>query len=140
MVGLGDLAGGPFHSFARSVSGDGSVIVGVGNYNPNLNEGDAFVWTSGGGMQLLWDVLVAQGVDPAADGWAELVIASDISLDGSTIVGTGLRNGSYEAYIAVIGIVPEPSSMPLLLASGLAALGRRRGRRIQAVRARPLTN
>lgn len=83
MIILGD--GG-----AYAASGDGSVIVGADSY-----------WTSTGGMERLWDVLVAHGVDPAADGWTSLG-ALDISRDGRTIVGTGGRNGNIEAFIAVV--------------------------------------
>ncbi len=47
MVGLGDLAGSKFHSFAFGVSGDGSVI--VGQSRPTTGT-EAFRWTSGSGM------------------------------------------------------------------------------------------
>jgi probable HAF family extracellular repeat protein len=97
MVGLGILPG-HVSSDARGVSGDGSVVVGI--------SGDAFRWTSDGGMERLWDVLVAHGVDPAADGWTSLY-ASGISADGNTIVGNGTRNGNTEAFAAFIPIAPE---------------------------------
>ncbi len=128
MVGLGDLPGGIFYSQATGVSGDGSVVVGNSNYDINTSTSDAFLWTSGAGMQRLWDVLVAQGVDPGLHGWTDLLRVHDISLDGTTIVGGGRRNGNYEAFVAVIAAVPEPASISLLLAGGLAGLGRRRGR------------
>ena len=107
MVGLGDLPGGLFESYAFDVSGDGSVVVGYGSADFGT---EAFLWTSDGGMKRLWDVLLVQGVDPAADGWTKLEVASGISADGNTIVGWGTRNGYTEAFVAVIGVVPEPAA------------------------------
>ncbi len=47
-----------------------------------------------------------------------------VSLDGSTIVGLGARNGNTEAFIAVI---PDPARLGVLGVAG-AVLMRRRGR------------
>jgi probable HAF family extracellular repeat protein len=115
MVGLGDLPGG-FESFAYDVSGDGAVVVGY------AGGAVAFLWTSDGGMKRLWDVLLAQGIDPAADGWTNLTAANGISGDGNTIVGFGTRNGNTEAFVAFI---PEPSSRALLGLGGALLLRRR---------------
>jgi probable HAF family extracellular repeat protein len=103
MVGLGGFSGGNFSSSAHAVSGDGSVVVGRSYY-------DAFRWTAAGGMERLWDVLLANGVDPAADGWGLLIDARGVSLDGNVVVGYGVRNGNYEGFIAVISTVPEPAA------------------------------
>ena len=63
MMGLGDLAGGGFFSYAYGVSGDGSTVVGVSS-----NGGyDAFVWTPGGGMESLYDLLVRSALGAEAD-------------------------------------------------------------------------
>ena len=120
MVGLGDLPGGLFESFPYDVSGDGSIVVG---YGTTASGTEGFLWTIDGGMERLWDVLLAQGVDPAADGWTELAAASGISADGNTIVGWGTRNDNTEAFVAV---VPEPAGLALLVASGALAVRRRR--------------
>jgi probable HAF family extracellular repeat protein len=102
-VGLGSPPGASFYSSdAFGVSGDGSVI--VGRVNANAAGDEAFRWASGGGMERLWDVLVAQGVDPAADGWTRLTYARDVSADGNAIVGYGTRNGNTEAFIAVVPV------------------------------------
>src|ERR1017187_6116104 len=109
MVGLGHLPGDT-NSTAAGVSADGSVIVGttggqafrwtagsgmvgLGGGSATAVSGDgsivvcnqAFRWTAGSGMQSLRDVLVTNGLnlDPA-----ELLIASGISADGNTIVGS----------------------------------------------------
>jgi probable HAF family extracellular repeat protein len=104
MVGLGDLPGGEFLSGASAVSADGSVIVGGGN---SASGPEAVRWTSGGGTQRLWDVLLAQGVNPAAGGWSSLNVATGVSADGNTIIGSGTRNGNPEAFIAVVSVIPD---------------------------------
>ena len=122
MVGLGDLPGGDFSNYAKGVSGDGSTVVGYAATPSN----EAFLWTSAGGMQRLWDVLLANGVDPAASGWTSLDFAQAISADGKTIVGQGIHNGNQEAFVAVI---PEPSSLALLGFGGVLLIRPRRYRR-----------
>jgi probable HAF family extracellular repeat protein len=127
MVSLGDLPGGLFESYAVDVSGDGSVVIGYGDTDFGS---EAFLWTSDGRMKRLWDVLLVQGVDPAANGWTKLEAASGISANGNTIVGWGTRNGNTEAFIAVIPtIVPEPSSLALLTIAATALLRSPRSRR-----------
>lgn len=106
MVGLGVLPG-HIYSEARGVSGDGSVVVGISDSDDTIGNAEAFRWTSGGGMERLWDVLVDHGVNPTAAGWTSLVYASAISSDGRTIVGTGVRNGNSEAFAAFIPIAPD---------------------------------
>lgn len=122
MVGLGDLAGGDFESTANSVTADGSIIVGTGISDAG---NEAVLWNSAGRIRRLWDVMLAQGVDPAADGWSSLITAIGINGDGTRVTGTGLRNGNPEAFVAVI---PEPASAPLmwLIGSCLAVVERKR--------------
>jgi probable HAF family extracellular repeat protein len=125
MVGLGYLPGGGFSSYASGVSADGSVVVGGSD---SASGYQAFRWTAGDGMRALWDVLLSQGIDPAADGWTHLNTAENISADGNTIVGYGIRNDHTEAFVAVIPtIVPEPAAGALALvgASSILLLRRR---------------
>jgi hypothetical protein len=108
MVGLGDLPGGGFESAALGDCAEGAVVVGYGS---TASGDEAFRWTAGGGMQRLWDLLLAQGVNAAADGWTRLEGAAGINADGNTIVGSGFRNGNTEAFVAVIPtVVPNPAA------------------------------
>jgi uncharacterized membrane protein len=104
--GLGDLAGGALQSMALAVSGDGTTVVGRGYVDgpcgpfgcPSAPR--AFVWTKGGGMQSVQQVLEGAGVNLA--GWT-LTEATGVSRDGSVIVGTGTDPaGSIEGWMAVI--------------------------------------
>jgi hypothetical protein len=61
------LPGDGVDSAAFGVSADGSAVVGYGR---GVLGTEAFLWTTDGGMKRLWDVLLANGVDPAADAWA----------------------------------------------------------------------
>jgi probable HAF family extracellular repeat protein len=121
MVSLGTRPG-VFFSYATGVSADGSVIVGGSNMETTVDDG--WVWTAGTGMQRLVDLLVANGVDPAADGWVGNLLAVDVSANGKTIVGYGIHNGRQEAFVATI---PEPASVaPVALAAAGLVLPRRR--------------
>jgi probable HAF family extracellular repeat protein len=87
MVGLGDLQGGNYWSDARSLSADGSVVVGM-SLNATSNF-EAFRWTSGTGMVGLGD-LPGGGFD---------VRANDVSADGNVVVGKGSSDTGPEAYL-----------------------------------------
>ena len=119
MVGLGDLPGGEFHSLAKAISGDGSVIIGSGT---TTSGAEAFIWTDAAGMRPLQDVLVDDlGLD--LGGFTRLLDATGISADGLTIVGTGINvDGNTEAFIARI---PEPTSALLMLLASLIVIRRR---------------
>jgi len=94
---------------AISTSADGSIVVGY-------DSASAFAWTTNDGRKNLSQYLSDLGVD--VSGWS-LEQAHGISYDGSTIVGQGLYDGTRQAFVAMI---PEPSSLSLLLAGGLVAL------------------
>ena len=81
MVGLGDLPGGAYQSYARSVSGNGKLVVGAASTSAGA---EPFIWSALTGMLSLKDLMIAEGVDMT--NW-KLLTASDISQDGSTIVG-----------------------------------------------------
>lgn len=123
MVGLGVLPG-DIQSVAAGVSRDGSVIVGSGTTFAG-GPTRAFLWTADAGIQPLWDVLRAQGVDPAAEGWTRLDYAFAVSADGNAIVGYGERNGDIEAFIAT---VPEPAALPVIALAALGLHRRSKGR------------
>jgi probable HAF family extracellular repeat protein len=84
MLGLGDLPGGSFSSFASGVSGDGSVVVGLSN---SLNGSEAFRWTTGG-MLGLGDL----------NGGSFFSSASGVSGDGSVVVGQSESLNGTEAF------------------------------------------
>jgi uncharacterized membrane protein len=84
MVGLGIIPGGGggvggFASEALDVSADGSTVVGVSSGEGRFNWGEAFRWTSDGGMVGLGDL-------PDGPRHSE---ATAVSGDGSTVVGFG---------------------------------------------------
>lgn len=96
------------------VSGDGSIIVGMGG---NV----AWIWDEVHGMRDLKQVL-EQDFSLDLTGWL-LREARAVSADGLTIVGEGVNpEGHWEAWRAVI---PEPNTAALL-ALGLLVLGVRR--------------
>ncbi len=120
MVGLDDLPGGRSWSIAQAVSGNGAIIVGRGTSTAGR---EAAVWSSDGGVHSLWGLLVAQGADPAIDGWSALSNAVAVSDDGKRIAGYGTRNGNTEAFVALI---PEPTAIGLAAFAGVFAVGVRR--------------
>lgn len=78
MVGLDDLPENPFSSTAYGVSGDGLVVVGVGNEAGDvILPGNAFRWTEEYGIEALGDL---------PDG-SPKSIARGVSTDGSVVVG-----------------------------------------------------
>jgi uncharacterized membrane protein len=86
LVGLGGLPAGtttPFLSTANAVSPDGSIIVGQAASGADRL---AFRWTQAGGMESLGD-LPGGGVQS---------LASDLSADGSVIVGSGAAGSTFE--------------------------------------------
>ncbi len=93
MVGLGDLPGDSFHSAARGVSADGSVVVGSGLVGPPADKqnvvepGRAFRWVDGIGIQNLGPV------------GGEYTSASDVSSDGSIVVGTAHSGPAFGAAV-----------------------------------------
>src|SRR5262249_34992071 len=93
LVRLGFLFTGTF-SEANAASADGSVVVGE-------SDGEAFYWTQARGMRSIRDMLLHDhGLD--ITGW-RLELASGVSADGKTIVGSG-RNprGQPEAWLVHI--------------------------------------
>lgn len=85
IVGLGDLPGGDFTSFAREASFDGSVVVGDGQSALGT---EAFRWTAETGLLGLGDL-------PGGDFNSQAVSVSD---DGSVVVGSGSSATGAEAF------------------------------------------
>ena len=108
MVGLGDLPGGSFGSQARDTSSDGSVVVG---FSSSASGGEAFIWDSTNGMQNLNTVLTNAGV--VLTGYT-LLTATDISDDGTKIVGFARGPLGLEAFLVELPLPPEEQAQNLI--------------------------
>jgi uncharacterized membrane protein len=107
MEGLGDLPGGDFASRAYGVSGDGKIVVGVGN--SDIGD-EAVIWFEGDLYNLKAYLLKKLGLQ--VKGWT-LIAATHISADGKNIVGFGTNpDGETEAWIANIERSPHPWLRP----------------------------
>ncbi len=84
-VGLGDLAGGTFESYANDVSADGAVVAGFGHTALGYQ---ASRWTQATGQVPLGDL--SGGIFHSS--------AFGVSRDGLTIVGTGNSSQGQEAF------------------------------------------
>lgn len=109
-------------SSPTAVSYDGSVIVGLVtglSLGPNFNPNHAVIWRNGGQIQFIQDLLTDLNVQ-SANGW-QLAIATDVSDDGSVIVGWGFNpDGNEEAWIINLNAVPEPCSFLCGFAGAIA--------------------
>jgi len=95
MVDLSDGMNGLLGSFATSVSGSGSIIVG---YGPTATGDVALIWDADHGMRALEAALAADYQTQIA-GW-KLLRATAISNDGHTIAGYGTNpQGQTEAWV-----------------------------------------
>jgi uncharacterized membrane protein len=110
---LGDLPGDIFWSLPSAISGDGSTVVGQ-SYSSNGNE--AFIWTRTGGMVGLGDFPGGPPVlDVSSDGFFSR--ASDVSFDGTVVVGVGNSAYGPEAFRwtapgGLIGLGPNTANAP----------------------------
>jgi probable HAF family extracellular repeat protein len=120
LVGLGDLPGGSYSSWANGgVSYDGSIIVGGSQSSEYAS--DAFIWDEVHGMRSLKNVLQNEcGLDLA--GW-NLEEAQGLSDDGLTISGWGYNPDGVR--VGWVAHIPEPASLGLLLVGFGLALRRR---------------
>jgi probable HAF family extracellular repeat protein len=120
-AGLGMVAlGTNNYSSATGVSGDGSIVVGSDSRG-------AFRWTTGAGLQNLYDFLVANGANPNSFGGLELD-SPVISAHGNTIFGIGddTADDYYLTFVAtipgLIGVSPPLSIKPSLSATNQVVL------------------
>lgn len=112
------LNGTPTLSVPFAVSGNGNVLGGVAS-----GVDGAFVWSESIGMLGLKELLELQGHD--VSGWDTLSLVTEISFDGSVIVGNGINSkGEREGFVARINpaSIPEPGSAALLLVAITAFL------------------
>jgi len=85
-IGLGDLAGGTFESYANDISADGSVAAGLGRTDQTY---EATFWTQSTGMVSIGDL--PGGITHSG--------AFGISRDGTVIVGAGTSSLGQEAFM-----------------------------------------
>lgn len=117
---LGLLDPGDDWSEAASTTEHGDVVVGTSGTDLGF---EGFIWDDMNGMRDLRTVFLQAGM-PVGD-WTDLW-PTDISPDGSTIVGRGLNaDGDIEAWVAY---VPEPG-LAHALVPGVLLLGALRRRR-----------
>jgi hypothetical protein len=69
------------------ISPDGSIVTGYRGGNSNYPE-DAYIWDQANGVRDLKEILLQNGYN--VYGWTNLIV-TDISADGSKLVGTGLN-------------------------------------------------
>ncbi|MBS0196118.1 MAG: hypothetical protein JSR77_05115 [Planctomycetes bacterium] len=99
---LGDLPGGRSFSVATACSADGGTVVG---YSDSAAAREAFIWTQGGGMRALREVLTERGVT----GLNVFILreARGISDDGTVICGIGTSLDGYTlGWVANLNVVP----------------------------------
>ena len=102
VVGLGDAAGGAFYSGPVAMTPDGSVVAGYGN-------------TAAGQEPLLWTAMPGAVVDLLSDPapMGVQTVATAISDDGQTVVGTGYgSSGAYFRWTAASGVVALAANYP----------------------------
>lgn len=111
-------------TLAASCSADGAVVVGQGLHE---SAAEAFVWSAADGIRSVRDVLRLAGV-VGLSGW-HLVRATDVSADGSVVVGEGVNpGGATEGWLAVLA---GPAEVPRGLLPGAVrvALDKKRPQR-----------
>jgi len=111
-------------SLANGVSDDG-IVVGYSGGDPFWGDlEEAFVWTAETGMIRADAFLASRGID--VPDHLKLISATSISANGLTLGGQAfnVNTSLYEAWVATS--VPEPSTLFVLGAGGLAAFRRRR--------------
>lgn len=114
----------PHDSFMRSISDDGSVIVGYADTSDfSFFDNQAVIWTEEDGIQNLRTHLIDEyGMLELVD-W-HLLEATSVSADGTVIAGDGFDpDGNRRAFVVVI---PSPGTV---IPAALLALGGLRRRR-----------
>jgi uncharacterized membrane protein len=100
MEALTDPAERLLMTSASAVSGNGSVIVGGG-------PSGAMIWDRKNGLRDIKELLSSEGINLPAD--SRLIgTATDISADGTTIVGNGISSGGNDLGWVITGLPKVP--------------------------------
>lgn len=106
---LGELPGGSVSSEALAASFDGSVVVGRSSSGVVIDDPDseeAFIWTAATGVRLLADVAREAGINLAALDGGYLGQATDVSADGTVIVGNAVVGDPQQVRAFVLTLPP----------------------------------
>jgi uncharacterized membrane protein len=110
---LGSLPGQAFHSAAKAVSADGSVIVGETIGNPSGSNRQAFRWTSADGMMPLTGAPTNARSEALA-----------VSADGTVIVGTANQTAFRWTASGGMQLLPIPAGFLFSSATDVSGDGR----------------
>lgn len=106
---LPSAAGAQYGTVALGVTGDGSLVVGVGGMQYG---GEALVWDAANVPHRLKDLLTGAG--GTAHGGYQLLDIRAVSADGHTVSGVAkrLNDGALVSYVATIPAVGGPETTP----------------------------
>ena len=106
---LPSAAGAQYGTVALGVTGDGSLVVGVGGTQYG---GEALVWDAANVPHRLKDLLTGAG--GTAHGGYQLLDIRAVSADGHTVSGVAKRlsDGALVSYVATIPAVGGPATTP----------------------------
>lgn len=118
------MLSGATGSTVTDITPDGGIAIGTSYTGPSIFSGVPVIFTPTQAIDFRTLVL-SSGVD--LSGWdLQSLVLTDISDDGSTLVGNGNFGGASRGFVLSGLNIPAPASAALLALAGLSALRRRR--------------